>query len=159
MTPWHKATIALLALGYSGYYFCRSDLAVVLPELIRDLQKHGVSANQAQIRLGLIASAGTIAYAIGKFVFGAVADLLGGRRNFLLGMAGSILFTIVFAFGGGFPIFTLAWVCNRLVQSAGWSGLVKVSSRWFDFSSYGTVMGVLSISYLVGDAAARQAMG
>jgi OPA family glycerol-3-phosphate transporter-like MFS transporter len=35
---------------------------------------------------------------------------------------------------------------------------VKISSRWFDFSSYGTVMGILSISYLVGDAAARQIM-
>lgn len=158
MTPWHKATIALLAFGYSGYYFCRSDLAVVLPELIQDLQKHGVSANQAQIRLGLIASAGTIAYAIGKFVFGAVADMLGGRRNFLLGMAGSILFTIIFALGGGFPLFTLAWVGNRLVQSAGWSGLVKVSSRWFSYSTYGSVMAVLSLSFLFGDAACRWIM-
>jgi OPA family glycerol-3-phosphate transporter-like MFS transporter len=37
--------------------------------------------------------------------------------------------------------------------------MVKISSRWFSYSSYGTVMGLISLSYLFGDAAARQFMG
>lgn len=41
-TRWHLLTISLLVLGYSGYYFCRSDLSVVLPLLIRDLGQHGI---------------------------------------------------------------------------------------------------------------------
>lgn len=155
---WHRITIALLAVGYAGYYFCRSNLAVVLPELIQDLAHRGISPSAAQIRLGLIASAGTVAYALGKFVSGALADLIGGRRNFLGGMAGAIFFTVVFAFAGGFPLFTLAWVGNRLFQSAGWSGLVKVSSRWFPYSIYGSVMAVLSLSFLFGDALCRWIM-
>jgi OPA family glycerol-3-phosphate transporter-like MFS transporter len=53
----------------------------------------------------------------------------------------------------------LAWIGNRLTQSLGWAGLIKVSSKWFDYSSYGTIIGILSISYLVGDALARQQMG
>lgn len=158
-TAWHATTIALLALGYSGYYFCRSNLSVVLPDLIRDLARHGISANEAQIRLGFIASAGTMAYALGKFVSGSLADMFGGRRNFLGGMAGSILFTVLFAMSGGFPLFTLAWIGNRLFQSTGWVGLVKVTSRWFSYSTYGTVMAVLSLSYLFGDAACRWVMG
>ena len=157
-TRWHLLTISLLVLGYSGYYFCRSDLSVVLPLLIRDLGQHGIPANVAQVRLGFIASAGVLAYALGKFVSGSLADLFGGRNNFLAGMAGAILFTILFAVGGGFPIFTFAWMGNRLFQSSGWVGLVKVSSRWFSYSVYGTVMAVLSLSYLFGDAAAREAM-
>lgn len=157
-TAWHAATLALLALGYSGYYFCRSNLSVVLPDLIQDLARHGVTANQAQIRLGFIASAGTVAYAVGKFISGSMADLFGGRRNFLAGMGGSILFTILFAAGGGFPLFTLAWIGNRLLQSTGWVGLVKVASRWFSYSTYGTVMAVLSLSFLFGDAACRWVM-
>jgi OPA family glycerol-3-phosphate transporter-like MFS transporter len=157
-TAWHGATIALLALGYSGYYFCRSNLSVVLPELIQDLAKHGVTANEAQVRLGFIASAGTIAYAAGKFISGSMADLFGGRRNFLAGMGGSIFFTILFMAGGGFPLFTVAWVGNRLFQSAGWVGLVKVASRWFSYSTYGTVMAVLSLSFLFGDAGCRWVM-
>jgi OPA family glycerol-3-phosphate transporter-like MFS transporter len=158
-TAWHATTIALLALGYSGYYFCRSNLSVVLPDLIHDLAQHGVTASEAQVRLGFIASAGTMAYALGKFVSGSLADMFGGKRNFLGGMAGSILFTILFVLSGGFPLFTLAWVGNRLFQSTGWVGLVKVSSRWFSYSTYGTVMAVLSLSYLFGDAACRWVMG
>ena len=158
-TAWHATTIALLALGYSGYYFCRSNLSVVLPDLIQDLARHGISVNEAQVRLGFIASAGTMAYALGKFVSGTMADLFGGKRNFVGGMAGSIVFTILFAMGGGFPLFTLAWVGNRLFQSTGWVGLVKVTSRWFSYSTYGTVMAVLSLSYLFGDAACRWVMG
>lgn len=158
-TAWHATTIALLAFGYSGYYFCRSNLSVVLPDLIHDLAQHGVSASQAQVRLGLIASAGTMAYAVGKFVSGSLADLFGGRRNFLGGMAGSIFFTVMFVLSGGFSLFTLAWIGNRLFQSTGWVGLVKVASRWFSYSTYGTVMAVLSLSYLFGDAACRWVMG
>jgi OPA family glycerol-3-phosphate transporter-like MFS transporter len=157
-TLWHGATAALLALGYSGYYFCRSDLSVVLPDLMRDLSRHGITPNEAQIRLGFMASLGTAAYALGKFFSGALADTRGGRRFFLGGMAGSILFTIFFALGGGFPIFTLAWIGNRLFQSQGWAGLVRVSSRWFSYSTYGSVMAVVSLSFLFGDAGCRWTM-
>jgi OPA family glycerol-3-phosphate transporter-like MFS transporter len=145
-------------LGYSGYYFCRSDLSVVLPDLMRDLAQHGMSLGAAQIRLGFIASVGTVAYAFGKFFSGALADTGGGRRNFLGGMAGSIFFTIVFAIGGGFPLFTMAWIGNRLFQSQGWAGLVRVSSRWFSYSTYGSVMAVVSLSFLFGDAGCRWMM-
>ncbi len=155
---WHAATIALLALGYSGYYFCRSNLSVALPDLIQYLAQRGVTASEAQVRLGFIASAGTIAYAAGKFISGSMADLFGGRRNFLAGMGGSIFFTLLFMMAGGFPLFTLAWVGNRLFQSAGWVGLVKVASRWFSYSTYGTVMAVLSLSFLFGDAGCRWVM-
>jgi OPA family glycerol-3-phosphate transporter-like MFS transporter len=145
-------------LGYSGYYFCRSDLSVVLPVLIRDLAQHGITPNEAQIKLGFMASVGTVAYAFGKFFSGALADTGGGRRSFLGGMGGSIFFTIVFAMSGGFPLFTLAWIGNRLFQSQGWAGLVRVSSRWFSYSTYGSVMAVVSLSFLFGDAGCRWMM-
>jgi sugar phosphate permease len=157
-TAWHAGTAFLLALGYSGYYFCRSDLSVVLPDLIHDLARHGLTPNEAQIRLGFMASVGTVAYAFGKFFSGALADTSGGRRSFLGGMAGSILFTIIFAMSGGFPLFTLAWIGNRLFQSQGWAGLVRVSSRWFSYSTYGSVMAVVSLSFLFGDAGCRWMM-
>ena len=157
-TAWHAGTALLLALGYSGYYFCRSDLSVVLPDLIHDMARHGMTPNAAEIRLGFIASVGTIAYAFGKFFSGAIADTGGGRRSFLGGMAGSILFTILFAMSGSFPLFTMAWIGNRLFQSQGWAALVRVSSRWFSYSTYGSVMAVVSLSFLFGDAGCRWMM-
>jgi sugar phosphate permease len=155
---WRSLTLALMIAGYAGYYLCRSNFSVALPMLIQEMGARGIPADTATVRLGSIASWGVLAYALGKFPSGWLADFLGGRRNFLYGMGGSILFTVLFALGGGIPIFTLAWFGNRLVQSLGWAGMVKISSRWFSYSTYGTVMGLISLSYLFGDAAARQFM-
>jgi sugar phosphate permease len=156
---WQSLTVTLLVFGYAGYYLCRSNFSVTLPLIIDDLATRGWDANRAKISLGALASIGVFAYAIGKFLSGGLADFLGGRRAFLLGTAGAICCTALFALGGGFPIFTLAWALNRLLQSMGWPGAVKLTSRWFSFSSYGAAMGVISLSYLFGDAAARRFMG
>ena len=147
-----------MVAGYAGYYLCRSDLSVALPLLIEDMGKRGIPAHTATVRLGAMASLGVLAYAIGKFPSGWLADFFGGRRNFLFGMGGSVAFTILFALAGGLPLFTLAWIGNRLVQSLGWGGMVKISSKWFSYSVYGTVMGIISLSFLFGDAASRELM-
>ncbi len=155
---WQGCTVALMAVGYAGYYLCRSDLSVAMPLLIREMAARGISPDAAKIQMGGIASLGVLGYAIGKFPSGWLADFLGGRRNFLFGMAGSIVFTLLFAIAGSIPLFTLAWMGNRCIQSLGWTGMVKIASRWFSYSAYGTAMGVVSLSYLFGDAASREFM-
>ena len=158
LSRWQSLTVALMVTGYAGYYLCRSDLSVVIPLMIREMGARGMSPDAAKIQLGSLASLGVLAYAIGKFPGGWIADTLGGRRNFLGGMAGSILFTMLFTVAGGFPLMTTVWMGNRFVQAMGWPGMVKISSRWFSYSAYGTVMGIISLSYLFGDAAAREFM-
>jgi OPA family glycerol-3-phosphate transporter-like MFS transporter len=113
----------------------------------------------ARVHLGTIVSVSILAYALGKFIFGATGDLIGGRGNFLGGMTGAVLFTVLFALGGGLPVLTLAWVGNRFAQASGWPGLVKIGGRWFDYRWHGTALAVLSLSYLFGDWAAREFMG
>jgi len=158
LARWQVGTVALMVAGYAGYYLCRSDLAVAMPLLIAELAKRGVEADAAKIQLGGVASLGVLAYALSKFPSGWLADVLGGRRNFLSGMAGAILFTVLFGLGGGIPVFTLAWIGNRGLQGMGWAGVVKIASRWYSFKAYGTVMAVLSLSFLFGDAASREFM-
>jgi sugar phosphate permease len=150
--------IALLFGGYAACYFCRADLAVATPLLVDDLVRRGVSHGDAIVHLGSIASLGVLAYALGKLLLGGLGDLWGGRRSFLLGLGGATVFTLWFGAGSTLPIFTMAWIGNRLTQSVAWAGLIKVSSKWFDYSSYGTIIGILSLSYLVGDWAARKSM-
>jgi len=152
-------TIALLFGGYAACYYCRADLSVATPLLVEELGRHGVSHGDALIRIGSVSSLGIAAYAVGKLFLTGLGDYWGGRRNFLIGVGGAAVFTLMFAAGGSMPIFTVAWIGNRLTQSLGWAGLIKVSSKWFDYSSYGSIIGILSISYLVGDALARQQMG
>ena len=151
--------ISLLFGGYASLYFCRADLSVATPLLAKELVRHGLSYDDALVRIGAITSLGILAYAIGKPFIGGLGDYWGGRANFLLGLAGATLCTLLFAFSGALPLFTTAWFLNRLAQSGAWAGLLKVSSRWFDYSSHGAIIGVLSLSYLIGDAGAREWMG
>src|SRR3569833_374510 len=153
------AIVSLLFVGYASLYFCRADLSVATPLLIEELKGRGLSQADALWSIGTITSIGTLGYALGKLFLGGLGDYWGGRINFLIGLAGAVLFTVLFALTGLIPIFTLAWFGNRLTQSLSRAGLIKVSSKWFNFSSYGTVLGILSVSFLVGDAAARQMMG
>ncbi len=150
--PWPWITVLLLVVGYSGYYLCRANFSVSKPLLLKAFPDVDKAA------LGYIASMGTGLYAFGKFVNGSLADLLGGRRLFLFGMAGAICFTLLFGFGGP-PLFLMAWCGNRFVQSAGWGGMVKITSRWFGYTQYGRVMAAISLSYLFGDFASRLFLG
>ncbi|HZC87694.1 MAG TPA: MFS transporter [Steroidobacteraceae bacterium] len=152
-------TLLLLFLGYASCYFCRSNLSVATPLLVDELGRRGVSHADAIVSIGSMASLGVFAYAMGKWFLTSLGDYWGGKRNLLIATGGATLFTLLFASGSTLPLFTFAWVGNRLTQSIGWSALVKVSSKWFNYSRYGTIAAILTCSYLVGDAAARESMG
>jgi OPA family glycerol-3-phosphate transporter-like MFS transporter len=152
-------TLLLLFLGYASCYFCRSNLSVATPLLVDELGRHGVSHADAIVSIGSMASWGVLAYALGKWFLTGLGDYWGGKRNLLIATGGATAFTLLFASSSTLPLFTFAWVGNRLTQSIGWSALVKVSSKWFNYSRYGTIAAILTCSYLVGDAAARQSMG
>ncbi len=152
---WQAVTVAALLIGYAGYYVCRSNLSVSASLIASDAGLVGMS-NAA---LGAVASAGVLAYALGKPMTGVAGDLVGGRRMFLIGMWGAVAATVAFGLGAGVWALSAAWVANRFVQSAGWGALTKLVAQWFAPARHGRVIAVLSLSYLFGDAAARFALG
>ena len=155
---WQILIVILLMTGYAGFYVCRSNFSVTLPLIVNDLTSRGIPAAEARLRLGQIVSLGVLAYALGKIFLGGLADYWGGKHQFLAAMGGSVLFTLIAA-SGGLPVLAAAWIGNRLVQSAAWAAMVKITSRWFSYATYGTVMGAISLSYLFGDAIGRHFMG
>jgi OPA family glycerol-3-phosphate transporter-like MFS transporter len=163
MRRWQAVTVGTLFVGYAGYYVCRANLSVAAPLLVADPDR-GLTKDD----IGDVASAGVLAYAVGKLLTGVPADALGGRRVFLFGLFASVACTVVLArcdriaAATGLTILlplTAAWVANRLAQSMGWGGVVQVAARWFSAGRMATVMGVLCGSYLLGDAAARAYLG
>jgi len=82
-------TVLLLFTGCAAYYFCRSDLSVAMPLLIEDLRRHGMSGNDAIIRLGTISSLRVLVYAVGKLFLTGLGDIWGGRRSFTVGLGGA----------------------------------------------------------------------
>ena len=65
-------TLVLLVLGYTGYYFCRANFSVAKPSIIDDLVSQGMTKDAAKQALGVIATWGTLSYAFGKFIAGAI---------------------------------------------------------------------------------------
>lgn len=153
---YRNATFVSLLMGYGAYYLCRQNFSVAYAPLNADL---GLSAKA----FGVISSVGTLIYASGKLITGALADVRGGRLIFLVGLFGSVLASglipiVGFAQSGvlgvgGILLFTILWSVNRFFQSMGWVGVVNVMSRWFRPDQYGTAMGAMSISYQLGGAA------
>jgi MFS transporter, OPA family, glycerol-3-phosphate transporter len=154
LTRWQLVTGMALLVGYSGYYLCRSNLSVVASALVAD-----PTAGIDRTAIGLISSAGILAYACGKSVTGMAGDFFGGRLLFLGGLFLSVAATLAFSASSTVPMFLLCWVTNRFVQSAGWAGLTKTAAHWYPARRYGTVMSLLSLSFLFGDAVGRYALG
>ena len=152
---WQFITGSALLLGYTGYYLCRSNLSVATPLLIAQSDVLGLD----RARIGAIQSIGVLFYAIGKLLAGVIGDFVGGRRIFLIGLFGAVAATVVFGAASTVALFTVAWASNRFLQSGGWSGIVKTISFWFPARQYGTVMAVISLSFLFGDAAGRYLLG
>jgi sugar phosphate permease len=143
-----NATFASLFVGYAGYYLCRQNFSAAIP-VLKDL---GVSRDA----LGLVASIGTAAYAVGKVTMGSVADWKGGRFAFFVGLVGAVVASLLIGASAHVSILLLAslWAVNNFFQSMGWAGLVNAMSRWFSKKSYGTAMGFMSINYVGGAAVA-----
>ncbi len=144
---WRTSTFWVMLLGYVGYYLCRGNLSAAFPLLE---QEFGYSNTQ----LGLIASLSEMAYAAGKFINGPLADRIGGRRIFLIGMAGAIFWNIIFSLSSSLAVFILVWCCCRYFLSMGWGGLTKTIGNWYPSDRNGTVMGLISVNFQFGGVAA-----
>jgi hypothetical protein len=108
MRFWQAVTVALLMSGYAGYYS--------LPlESFRAARDHGI------VRRACLCER-KISQRRPRRFFGRTA-------NYLFGMAGSVLFTFLFAVAGRIPLFALAWIGNRAAQSLGWAGAAYSIAR------------------------------
>ena len=144
---WRTSTFWVMLIGYVGYYICRGNLAAAFPLLT---QEFGYSNTQ----LGLIASLSEMAYASGKFINGPLADKIGGRKIFLVGMAGAISFNIIFAISASLTVFIIVWCFCRYFLSMGWGGLTKTIGNWYPRERNGTVMGLISVNFQFGGVVA-----
>lgn len=144
---WRTSTFLVMLFGYVGYYMIRQNLSAALP-----LMKTAFHFSNSD--LGLIGASSEIVYAIGKFLNGPLADKLGGKKIFLLGMAGGILCNLVFAFGTSLLWFVVAWCACRYFLSMGWGGVAKTMGAWYEPEKNGSVMGWISINFQFGGVVA-----
>ena len=139
---------ALLFVGYAAYYLGRVTVPVALPLI-------GEALDYSNTQLGLILSVYFAVYAASKLVNGFLGDRIGGRAMFFIGLFGSVLMNAAFGFGRELFVFVAIWGANAWFQTMGWLAVMPIMARWYPSRDSGRVMGVLSVSYQLGDFLAR----
>jgi len=136
-----------LVVGYSGFYLCRANVDSSFPLLATHF---GFTKTQ----LGTLSTIPIAVYATGKLVMGALGDVIGGKRLIVLAVAGSVLATFAFGASGTLLAFAVFASVNRFFQAGGWVGSIAVIARWFEPKRHGIVMGIMSVSYELGNVLA-----
>jgi sugar phosphate permease len=129
-------------MGYVAFYLCRRNLSIILPVFAHD---RIYTASQSA-ELVLIFS---IAYCLGQFVMGGLADRIGGRNVVVGGMVVSALVTAAMGFSSDFAEVVACQVVNGVAQATGWAGLMKMMKQQ-PMQRRGIVMGWWSTNYVAG---------
>jgi sugar phosphate permease len=108
---------------------------------------------------GQIVAVGTFGGILGKFLTGWMADRLGGKVTFALGLLITSVALVLFALGSSVWLFGLALFVIYLAKAAGWPAMAKLIGNWFRPNQYGQVWGILSTSSRVGTIVATLCLG
>ncbi len=144
---WRLSTFWVMLIGYIGYYLIRGNLPVAMPLLSKEF---GFSNTQ----LGYILTFSELFYALGKFTTGPLADQIGGKKIFMLGIVGAIFFNFIFPLYAHLFYFTAVWCAARYFLSMGWGGLAKIIGAWYEPERNGAIMGLISINFQLGGSIA-----
>jgi len=135
-----RAVLWVLWLTYGSFYFCRNNLGVALPGLQAEF---GYSKSQ----LGTVLMALKLAYGVGQFINGQMAEQWPPRRLLALGMLASAALNVVFGWATALYFLTFVWACNGYVQALGWPPTMRVAANWFPALQRGRAIGIVGTGY------------
>lgn len=151
---WQITILIAMYVGYAAFMVCRNTLisssAAMMEDPSLDLNKESFG------HLMSWHSAGAI---MGKLVTGPGADLLGGRRMFLIALALTAVANVGFAFGSSFFLFATFNFFGQFAKAGGWPAMTKLVGSWYPESRYGQVWSVISTSSRVGTIIAGLFLG
>lgn len=127
-------------VSYIGYYLCRKNFSVLMPYFKEDL---GWTSGGLANALFLY----SLAYCVGQFTIGWLADRFGSRILVTLGMIATAGCSALMAVS---PNLALLQGVNGAAQSTGWPGLLKLTRDWFPSTNRGVIMGWWGTSLVVG---------
>jgi OPA family glycerol-3-phosphate transporter-like MFS transporter len=135
-------------IGYAAYYLVRSNLALAIPDILKEHPAY-TKADLGSALTGL-----TVAYGLSKFLMGSVSDRSNPKYFLPLGlllssaiMATFGLFTALYA--SLFAII-LIQVLNGWVQGMGWPPCGKSMVHWFSTRERGLTVSVWNTAHNVG---------
>ena len=128
-------------LGYAAMMICRQMVTILSPALLAD-----ESLGLTKTNLGDFAAYGTLGALVGKLIWGPLADKIGGRFTFLIGIFLTAVFVIAFGLSPNVMAFTGFSFLLYCTKSSGWPGLTKLVGEWYHPQHYGRAWSILSTS-------------
>jgi len=142
---WRLRIVYSSFLAYAVFYLCRVNISMALPSMEQSL---GYSKTQ----LGLVVSLLQIAYGVGKFGNGILADRTNPRFFMAFGLLLSGLTNIFFGLQTSLVVLAGLWLLNGWFQSMGFPPGARLLSHWFSPSEHGRIFSVYGCSHQVGAA-------
>lgn len=136
--------------GYAAYYLVRNNLALAIPDLLREYPQY------SKAQLGTALTGLSIAYGVSKFLMGSVSDRSNPKVFLPLGLLLScgLMFVSgrVKAIYASLVLVIVIQSLNGWVQGMGWPPCGKSMVHWFSTRERGLVVSVWNVSHNVGGA-------
>lgn len=149
---WRWRILISTYFAYAGFYLVRKVFTLCKTTLA---EEYGIGFDG----VANIWTAYLIGYLIGQFACSFVGRRWGPRILLLGGLGISIAINAVFAFATSYATFVAFMFANGLVQAAGWPGTVGGVAEWLRGKERGTIMGIWSTNYLVGNIVVKMLGG
>ena len=120
---------------------CRHINTILSPAMLAD-----ESLQITKTDIGDIAAYGTIGALVGKLIWGPLADKIGGRLTFLIGIFVIALLATGFGLSPNVLAFAAFSFLLQGTKSGGWPAMTKLIGEWYHPKRYGAVWGILSTS-------------
>src|SRR5262245_29543350 len=141
------AVVWTLWLTYGAFYFCRTNNSAAGPGLKRSIGEGGLGLSAAEV--GWILASLKIAYGVGQFINGQLAERLPPRVMLALGMFTSAALNVLFGLSTGFYFLLFIWAMNGFCQSLGWTPCVRVAANWVPIIRRGHAIGIIGTGYQI----------
>ena len=133
----------MMFVGYAGYYLVRKNFAIASPFLINNY-------HFTKTDIGLISTGLAVAYGLGKFVLGSLADRSNVKYFLGFGLLASSIISIFMGFTTGVWLFLILMIINGLFQAMGAPPCSIIIGKWFSQNERGLKMGIWNTSHNVG---------
>jgi OPA family glycerol-3-phosphate transporter-like MFS transporter len=143
-----RLVFAGIFAGYAAYYLVRNNLALAIPDILKEYPQH------SKADLGWALTGSSIAYGVSKFLMGSVSDRSNPKYFLPLGLLLSCV--IMFASGifkaiyASLALVIVLQIVNGWVQGMGWPPCGKTMVHWFSTKERGLVVSVWNSAHNVG---------
>jgi OPA family glycerol-3-phosphate transporter-like MFS transporter/OPA family sugar phosphate sensor protein UhpC-like MFS transporter len=142
---WRVRILATSIIGYALFYFVRTNIGTPLKAIGDDL-------GYSREKLGIIMTAGGLAYGVSKLLNGMLGDRSNPRYFMAIGLLCSAGMNVLFGMSSTLVFLAGFWLVNNWFQGMGFPPCARNMGHWFSPRERGTTFGIWHSSHMIGGA-------